>query len=103
MNKENTTKQLEKRNDIFDMSSRKTMYIIYEQEYSEKELKLLLLELERQVQQMEDIHNKYYSTNAYIERINNRNFSSILHAKIIQLFQKIFLKLTNKSNKTATK
>lgn len=89
MKKKNKTQNIEKKDVIVDMSSRRNLNIVDECEYTEEELNSLIVELKKQMDQMEDFYQRYYSLNAYIERINKRNFFNILYAKIISIISKL--------------
>lgn len=89
MGKKNISKKINKKNAVLDMSSRKNMNIIYGKEYTDEELAALISDLKKQMEQMEDIYQKYYSQNSYIDRINERNFTNILQAKLFSIISKI--------------
>ena len=89
MRKKNNSKKSKKNNGIVDMSSRKKMDIIYEHEYTDEDINSLLLELQKQMKQMEVIQQRYYSLNAYIDRIQERTFSNILEAKLLSIISKV--------------
>ncbi len=88
----NRTKQRRKINqksNIVDMSCRKNMNVKVEKVYDEEEMRLLILELEKQMKQMKEMEQRYYSVNAHIERIKDRNFMDILCEKVDSLFGKL--------------
>ena len=93
MGKTNKSKKINPKNTILDMSSRKNMNVIYEKEYTDEELIELISNLKKQMEQMEDIYQKYYSQNSYIDRINERNFTNILQAKLFSIISKILSSL----------
>lgn len=79
-------------NDFLDMSYRKKIDIDTNREYSDEELIALIIELNKQLQELRDIHKELYSSNAYIERICHRTFRDILHEKLASVFGNIFSK-----------
>lgn len=66
-----------------------------DQGYNDEELKILLAELKAQMEQMDIVREKYYSTNEYIDRISERTFLDILREKLREISQK---KSLNKKN-----
>lgn len=82
MNKKNKNKKNIKANDFLDMSYRKKIDIDADQEYSDEELIALIIDLNKQLQELNNQHKELYSSNAYIERICQRTFMDILHEKI---------------------
>lgn len=81
MNKKNNTKQ-NKNKDLLDVSYRRNLNVDIPQGYSDEELSILIKELEQELEQMKVLHQKYYSSNSYIDRIRKRNFLDILQEKI---------------------
>ena len=86
MSKKNKNKKNAKPNDFLDMSYRKKIDIDTDQEYSDEELIALVLELNKQLKELNNLHKKLYISNAYIERICQRTFLDILHEKIVSIF-----------------
>lgn len=81
MNKKNNTKRNENK-DLLDVSYRRNLNVDIPQGYSDEELSILIKELEQELEQMKVLHQKYYSSNSYIDRIRKRNFLDILQEKI---------------------
>lgn len=77
-------------NDFLDMSYRKKIDIDTDREYSDEELIALIVELNKQIQELNNQHKRLYSSNAYIERIYQRTFKDILREKIISILGNIF-------------
>lgn len=77
-------------NDFLDMSYRKKIDIDTDREYSDEELIALIVELNKQIQELNNQHKILYSSNAYIERIYQRTFKDILREKIISILGNIF-------------
>lgn len=73
---------------IIDMAYRKNMNVNLEKTYSDEEMHLLIIELQKQMKQMQEMEQRYYSVNAYIERIEDRNFIDIFREKVASLFGK---------------
>lgn len=94
MNKKKKNTKNNKHCDFLDMSYRKNIDIDKNQEYNDEELHLLIKELHTQLDGLDDLYKKYYSSNAYIERIYKRTFFDILQAKTksITMFKNIINK-----------
>lgn len=90
MSKSKNNKKNKNVNDYLDMSYRKKIDIDTDQEYNDEELIALIVELNKQIQELNNQHKKLYSSNAYIERIYQRTFKDILHEKIISILKNIF-------------
>lgn len=86
MGKKKNNKKNIKNNDFLDMSYRNKIKTDLEQKYNDEELDSLIAELNIQIEQLNDLHKKYYSSNAYIERIYKRTFLDILREKIASIF-----------------
>lgn len=98
----NNTKQ-NKNTDFFDMSYRnKIDFNIPQERYTDEELSILINELQKDIEHLKILHQKYYSTNSYIERIQKRNFFDILHEKIAYIIYVTFANLVLKIKKRKT-
>lgn len=73
--------QKKEKKNIIDVSYRKNLHIDSEKTYSDEELQILISELQKQMEQMKLMEQKYYSMNASIERISRRNFIDIIKEK----------------------
>ncbi len=98
----NCTKQ-NKSTDYFDMSYRnKIDYSIPQKRYTDEELLKLIKELQKDMEYLKILQQKYYSSNSYIERIRKRNIFDILQEKIAYIiyvsFANLVLKLKNKKD-----
>lgn len=92
MSKKNRNKKNIKTNDYLDMSYRKKIDIDTVQQYNDEELIALIIELNKQIQELNSLHKELYSSNAYIDRICQRTFLDILHEKLVSMFGNIFSK-----------
>lgn len=96
MSKNNKNKIKNKSTDVLDMSYRKKISIDEDKEYSDEELIALIVELNKQIQELNNLHKELYSSNAYIERICQRTFIDILHEKLISILRNTFSKKKQK-------
>ena len=76
---------------LMDMSYRKNINFYEEKTYSDEELSIIISELQKQMEQMESVRQKYYSMNSYIDRINKRTFVDILQEKAQFFLSKLSL------------
>ena len=53
----------------------------FEKTYGDEELQILISEVQKQMEEMKLIKQKYYSMNTSIERISRRNFIDIIKEK----------------------
>lgn len=95
MSKKNKKKNVMTK-EILDMSYRKKIDIDTNREYSDEELVSLIIEMNKQLQKLNDLHKELYSSNAYIERICQRTFWDILYEKIISIFGNVSSKKEHK-------
>ena len=80
------------------MTHRKNMNVNIEKTYNDEEMHLLIEELQKQMKQMQEMEQRYYSVNAYIERIEDRNFIDILREKIVSLSSKCGFRMVYKKD-----
>lgn len=95
----NNKKKKKGKNEFLDMSYRKKIDIDLNQKYNDEELYVLIEELNEQIKQLNDLHKKYYSSNAYIERICKRTFFDILQEKIESILANLTFKSYYESKK----
>jgi len=96
MSKKRNSKKNSKNDDFLDVSYRIKMDVDEDQRYSDEDLSVLIIELNKQLQELNAQHEKLYSSNAYIDRICQRTFRDILHAKIISIWENIINKKKHK-------
>lgn len=91
-NKKNNAKSKE----ILDMSYRKKIDIDKDCKYSDEELIALIQELNKHLEELNNLHKELYSSNAYIERIYKRTFIDILREKINSILRSMYNKKEQK-------
>ena len=86
MSKKNTKKKDIKKKDnngdFLDVSYRGKLDIDTDKKYNDEELYALILDLDKKIEHFNKLHKNFYSSNAYIDRIQNRTFIDILREKI---------------------
>ena len=76
-------------NEFLDMSYRNKIDIDVNREYDDEELLALINELDKQLQELNNLHKKLYLSNAYINRIYHRTFWDILHKKLDSIWKNL--------------
>lgn len=85
-NKKKSRKKSNRDIRLIDVSQRKYLNMISDEKMFEgEELQNLITELNAQIKQLELLEKRYYSNNAYIERISKRSLWDILCEKMENL------------------